>query len=321
MPSSSLIPLTKAAATHITGKNILYMVNDPEGIPSDLRVNLASLLSTMYKIVPSVASNNLTVAVQHLDGSAPSANNPMVFKIGDAFYQTTSTVSFSRSAGTNWTGAGSAETVGQDIDFFMYAIAETGASAGLKFGFSRIPHARTMSDFVNTATSYKYIAGNWVNFNATDKVINIGRFRAQLSAGAAFNWSIPSALVLNFPYFSTDWLYWNPVHTGFSVAPSSGATRYRLDGGLATLAYNPLTTGTSNGTGYTITSPFLAKNIANYFQYSTTAWTRNNGVDEANGVLWLSPGGNTITVRRSTLTTWTASGGKIVTFNYVYEID
>jgi len=166
-----------------------------------------------YVIVPSISANNLIVALKGVDGNDPSASNPLRFRVGDSKFTITAAVSYQKDAATNWCKAGSAELAGNAIDFFLYAIAETGASAGLKFGHSRIPYATTMSDFVNTVDNEKYIAGNWTNFNATDRVENIGRFRAQLSATAAFNWSIASQLVKNKPTFATEVLTWTPVIT------------------------------------------------------------------------------------------------------------
>jgi hypothetical protein len=103
----------------------------------------------------------------------------------------------------------------------LYAIGETGASAGLKFGYSRISHAKTMGDFVNTATDERYIAGNWTNFNSTDAVTLIGRFRARLSGGAGYTWSIPNQKVINYPIFETDRLVFVPTVTSGTGAITS----------------------------------------------------------------------------------------------------
>ena len=167
-------------------------------------------IRTKYIITPSVASNNLSVALKYIDGSDPSSTNKLTFRVGNTEYDLTASMSFTKNAGTNWCNAGGTELAAKNVQYFMYAIGETGASAGLKFGFSRIPYAKTMGDFVNTTTNEKYIAGNWTNFNSTDAVVNIGRFQAQLSAAAAYNWSIPTANVVNYPIYETDPLTWAP---------------------------------------------------------------------------------------------------------------
>ena len=54
------------------------------------------------KIVPSVASNNLTVAIKGLDGNNPSSTNPIYVRIGDTIRSITSALSVTKNAGTNW---------------------------------------------------------------------------------------------------------------------------------------------------------------------------------------------------------------------------
>lgn len=169
----------------------------------------SSTYKTKYVITPSVASNNLTVALKYVDGTDPSSTKKLVFRVGDAEYEVTAATSFTKNAATNWCNLGGAATAAKEVDLFLYAIGETGASAGLKFGFARFPYAQTMADFVNTATDQKYIAGSWTNFNATDKVSVIGRFRAQLSAGAGYTWSIPTANVVNRPIDRTEVMDFN----------------------------------------------------------------------------------------------------------------
>lgn len=195
-----------------------------------------------YQIVPSVASNNLTIALKDKYGNDFSATNRLKLKIDTTVNILASSVSFTKNAATNWCNLGSSELATKEADLFLYAIQETGASAGLKFGFSRIAHARKMSDFVNTNTSEKYIAGNWINFNASDKVRVIGRFAATLSASAAYNWSVPtydSANLINEPIYETRWLSWNPSRTVTSgTTPTYTATdvsRYKIKDGVCSI--------------------------------------------------------------------------------------
>jgi hypothetical protein len=204
-----------------------------------------------YKITPTITGGTaILVTITDMDGNTPSATNPIPFRVGDARYDLTASASFGAAAGGTRMNMGGAETAGQNVDLFLYAIAETGASAGLKFGFARIPYALTMGDFVNTLTNEKYIAGNYINFNSTDAVANIGRFRAQMSAGASYNWSIPSNVVVNRPIFETDWLTYTPQLT----ASSGTITTPGAVAGLYRVAYKDLEcthsgTITTNGTG------------------------------------------------------------------------
>lgn len=233
MADESAIVLTKAGETQLAGKTILYAVADPDGVPDDYRVNLASISDRFYKIAATIASNAITVAVQHLDGTAPSTNNPIAFRIGNSIKVATGALTFTKSAGTNWMNAGSAELAAQAIDFFVYVVNETGASAGMKLLISRIPYAVTMADFVNTTTNEKYPAGGWVNFNSTDEVQLIGRIRAQLSAGASYNWSIVTAKVINRPIYETDWM--ECIYTAQGSGGSAGA--YAEEAGTVTQKY------------------------------------------------------------------------------------
>lgn len=187
------------------------------------------VIRTKYIITPSVATNDLTVAIKYIDGNDPTSTNKLTFRVGNTEYDLTAAMSFTKNDGTNWCNAGAAELGGKNMQFFLYAIGETGASAGLKFGYSRIPYAKTMADFVNTTTSEKYIAGNWTNFNGTDAVTNIGRFQAQLSLVAtSYLWSIPTANVVNYPIYETDLLTWSPTWTNLSVGNGTQTATYKI---------------------------------------------------------------------------------------------
>lgn len=252
-----------------------------------------------YKIVPSVTSNNLTVAIKDLAGNDATVHKVIKFKIGDSIYSLAASASITKNAGTNWCNAGSAELAAKPIDFFVYAIAETGAAAGLKFGFSRIPYALTMNDFVNTTTNEKYIAGNWTNFATTYNVVNIGRFRAQLSAAASHNWSIAAQNVVNRPIYETDELSYTATVTSTGGTPTTvtSSVKYTLMGrkmhiditvnvttvGTATGGMNvtyPFTPGASStfaavenaATGYCGTARIIAGTIRAYKYDATTLW-------------------------------------------------
>jgi hypothetical protein len=275
-----------------------------------------------YVITPSVASNNLTVALKTIAGADPSAGDKITFRIGNTKREITAAASYTKNAATNWHNAGSAELAGKPIDFFVYAIQETGASAGTKFGHSRIPYALTMADFVNTTTDEKYIAGNWTNFNATDQVEVIGRFRAQLSAGAGYTWSIASALVINRPIYETDFLEWTPQHTGFTATiPSGGVTRYILSGKLLQLNYAHPTPGASNATNLLISSPFKSKNLTGYNQWFALGFTYDNSIGVATGQAQMAPNSNSIICSKSIGAVWTASGNKLANFTLFVEIN
>lgn len=238
-------------------------------------------IRTKYIITPSVASNDLTLALKYIDGNDPTSTNKLTFRVGDTEYDLTAAMSFTKNDGTNWMNCGSTELAAKNVQFFVYAIGETGGSAGLKFGFSRIPYARTMGDFVNTTTDEKYIAGNWTNFNSTDAVTLIGRFQAQLSgSGTSYLWSIPTANVINYPIDRTDILTWQPSYsaTGSMTYTSVTTTvaEYQVVG--RRVNYELVTIGTTGGTAapaIRATLPFKVRNYA--ANLPSVGWTADGG--------------------------------------------
>lgn len=160
------------------------------------------------KIVPSVASNNLTVAIKTMAGADPSASSPVYVRIGDTIRSITGALSTpSLNAGSNWMNAGSAELATKEIDYFVYLIWDTVATT-IKIALSRIPYGNVIGDFNVDGTNEKGIPGH-ANFTVTDTVVNIGRFSATLSAGAGYTWTVPTFTASNLiqrPIYETRWL-------------------------------------------------------------------------------------------------------------------
>jgi hypothetical protein len=319
-------------ATPSTGKWKAYFKSDGLYVIDDLGTETGpftvggggggDVIRTKYIITPSVASNNLTLAIKYIDGTDPSATKKLTFRVGNTEYDLTAAMSFTKNAATNWCNAGSAELAAKDVDYFVYAIGETGASAGLKFGFSRIPYALTMGDFVNTTTNEKYIAGNWTNFNATDAVTVIGRFRAQLSAGAGYTWSIPAAKVVNYPIFETDWLTWTPAITCSGSFTYTSVTTtwaiYRIVG--TKLEFSIRQTGTAGGTASNTifnTLPFACSKTGTY----PGGWGQCAGGLSA--VIGLQCGStpNTISVQKYDISNFTNSGTLVVAYGGLYPLN
>lgn len=298
-------------ATSVTQAGSSLTASRMNNIESELKALSDALL---YKINPSVATNDLTVALTHADGTAPSSTRPLYVRINDTWYSFTAATTYTKNDGTNWHNAGSAELNGNPIDFFLYVIAETGASAGAKIGHSRIAHARTMADFINTTTNEKYIAGNWTNFNSTDKVEVIGRFRAQLSATPNFYWSIASALVIHKPIYETDWLIFTPTITGFSANPTNTIYQYKVRNTDVILRSRQAANGTSNATTFTMTTPFTALTLTNAAWQSVAIPSIDNGAATSSpGFVQILSATNTINVYKdSAAAAWTNANGKRV---------
>ena len=182
------------------------------------------------KIVPSVASNNLTVALKGLDGNDPSATNPVYVRIGDSVRSITAALSVTKNAGTNWCNAGSAELATKEIDYFVYL--GYNATDGVVIGFSRFPGAFQYDDFSTTSTNEKYCAISTITTAAsTDYYQLIGRFAATLSAGAGYTWTVPTFTAKNLiqrPIYETRWLTWLPTWVGYSSPPNGGNLVYKI---------------------------------------------------------------------------------------------
>jgi len=179
------------------------------------------------KIVPTVASNNLTVAIKTMAGNDPSASDPVYVRIDDAVRTITSALSVTLNAGTNWFNAGSTELATKEIDYFVYLGWEATASA-VRVGFGRISSAERQDDYNSTNTNEKHIAFD-DDLNSGDVVKVIGRFAATLSAGAGFTWSVPTFTPLNLiqrPIYETRWLDFVPV---ISSSMGLAITSYRIN--------------------------------------------------------------------------------------------
>lgn len=253
------------------GGDLLPIVDDPTGTPITKYTKghrLVEMGERNYKFVVTIASNNITVALKNLAGNDFSATDPLVVKIGNAWRIVTAALSVTVNAGASTFAAGATMFAAKNIDYFVYLGYRT-ASTAVVLGFSRIPWANLYSDFSGTSTNEKYGVFSTTPA-ATDEVINIGRFRAQNSGTASFNWSSVSQSAPNNentiqkPWFKTAdvWLTASPTVTATagSFTTVSAAMRYQIDG--RKLFFNVIVTITTNGTAATATDvplPFSAR--------------------------------------------------------------
>lgn len=274
------------------------------------------------KMVPSVASNNLTVALKGLDGNDPSATNPVYVRIGDTVRSITAALSVTKNAATNWCNAGSAELATKEIDYFVYL--GYNATDGVVIGFSRIPYASQYSDFSTTTTAETYCAISTITTAAsTDYYEVIGRFAATLSAGAGYTWTVPTFTATNLiqkPIYETRLLSWTPAFTGFSSVPATPYAKYKLSSKFCNVIVRCINDGTSNATGFTITAPFTSATVSGmYWQYPSI--TRDNGGNAGIGDVYIASASNSFTVEKLfTSPNFTSSGGKAGSFDMKYEI-
>ena len=221
----------KFTASGLEGRSYAEVVND---IGANINAPAGFLLNG--KIVPSVASNDLTVAIKGLDGNDPSATNPVYCRIGDTIRSITNALSVTKAAATNWCNAGRAEIATQDVDFFVYL--GYNATDGVVIGFSRYPGALSYDEFSAVTTNDKYCGISTItNAAATDYYELIGRFAATLSAGAGYTWTVPAFTAKNLvqrPIYETRWLDFLPTYSaGGSMTFTSVTTdisRYKIKG-------------------------------------------------------------------------------------------
>jgi len=218
--------------TSPVGSDFLALVDSGTLQTQEIQLGDLNLLPEgwMYngKLSPTIGSNNLTLAIKTKAGGDPSASDPVSVWIGGSFRRITSALSVTINAGTNTFNAGGAELAAKDIDFFPYLSFKTSAGA-LVLLVSRIPYARLYSEFSTTATDDHYAAYS-SQPASTDDCVVIGRFRAQLSAAAAYNWSIPTSAVINRPIYETDECTYTPVFSAITVGNGTLTGKYKIVG-------------------------------------------------------------------------------------------
>lgn len=281
-----------------------------------------------YSIAPSVASNNLTVAIKDAAGSNPSASSPCTFRVGGSERLLSTSLSVTKNAGTNWAGLGSTAAAGVsgfatlEQDLFVYIVWNTNTSA-LDVLWSRIPYATLYSDFSSTTTNEKYGAINATAPAATDEVVNIGRFAATLGATASFNWSVPtfsSANLKNRPTFETRWRNYVPYVDGYSTDPTTTVYIYQFEGNNCRVTMREGGAGTSDSVTHTYTAPFTAATRTNMVWWGASHSPMDNSVAIATGNGSIASASATITMIYGAAA-WTASGSsRVQAFNILYEI-
>jgi len=194
----------------------ILVEHNQDGTHNNFKINAPEGFLINGKIAVSVASNNLTVAIKGMDGNDPSSTNPVYCRINSVIRSITGALSVTKNAGTNWCNAGSSELATKEIDYFVYL--GYNATDGVVVGFSRIPYANQYSDFSAVTTNEKYCAISTItNAVSTDYYSVIGRFAATLSAGAGYNWSVPTFTASNLiqrPIYETRVLQYVPTAFG-----------------------------------------------------------------------------------------------------------
>jgi hypothetical protein len=191
-----------------------------------LKINGFEGFGTNYRIMPSLASGNLVVALKTMDGNDPSATNPVYVRIGNTVRTVSTTLSATATAGTNWFNSGSTALANREVDYFVY-LGFNGTDE-TTIGFSRIPFANLYSDFNTTTTNERHCKISTItNASSSDNYVNIGRFPATLSGVSLYNWSLPTltnANLIQRPVYETRYLNYTPAFTVTSPMTLTGTS-------------------------------------------------------------------------------------------------
>lgn len=278
------------------------------------------------KIVPSVASNNLTVALKGLDGNDPSATNPVYVRIGDTVRSITAALSFTSNAGTNYGNAGSAELATKEIDWFVYLHWYPNDSS-VKIGAARIPYVNNFVDFASfNGTSEKTILHSGGAANSTDDVVVIGRFAATLSAGAGYTWSVPTFTTNNLiqrPIYETRILSCSPTFNSTTLGNGTVTGKYKLAGNICTY-YASFTLGSTSAVSTSVNvsgHPFVPLTTAGGYTSSCSFLDSGTGYSIGMGSListafYLSTTTTNAYVATTAPITW--ANGDAMSLNVIY---
>jgi len=225
---------TESNLVHKTGDETIQGTKTVTGVvQGNLKINVPQGHMLNGKIVTSVTSGTLTVAIKTLAGNDPSANDPVYVRIGNTVRALAHARSVVMNAGTNFLNLSSVELQNQEVDLFVYLWWDT-VDVSVGMAVSRIPYASTMSTLNSSNTNEKGCQVNvFATITNTDECEVVGRFNAILSN--TNQWSIPAtSVIINRPVFETRQLTYNPQafaqSGGFSLGNGSLEGKYLIDG-------------------------------------------------------------------------------------------
>jgi len=287
--------------------DLIPVTDDPGGTPTQGAFQIGQVMTNAYKIVPTLSGSDLVVTLTHLDGSTPSATNPLFFKVGNTLRSITAASSITLAAGTNWFNLGGNDTKTLTAPLFVYVVYDTNSSL-LVPTIARKSNFRIVSETSATTTNQDHIYG-YSGFTSTDEMVNIGYFEATLSGGAGYTWTVPTFTnqnLRNEPTYESRWMTWTPTITGYSILPTNTSYYYRVMRGLIDHKINETTNGTSNATTTTYTLPFTA----NTFTQASITAPVDNGAGVAHGVAQVAAGSNVMNCYKQAFAAWTNANAK-----------
>lgn len=112
---------------------------------------------------------------------------------------------------------------------------------------------------------------------------------------------------------------WTPTFTGFSANPTYVATYFRI-GNMVTATLRCTADGTSNATGFTVTSPLTAVTRTSAQWSARCHGANSNGVHQADVDVLIASAGTVFTLQVADVVTgWNAAGNKKANFTITYE--
>jgi hypothetical protein len=197
------------------------------------------------KIVPSVASNNLTVALKTLAGTDATASDPIYVRIAGVVRSITSALSVTANAGTNYLDLGSAELATKEADLFVSLCWNTSGSNFVMLVTRTIENI--FGEYINNNTGGKgrITGGSTSGIDSFDSCVVIGRFAGTLSAGAGFTWTVPTFTSLNLiqrPIYETRLLAFEGSILGGSTKWTKGnagvaVSVYKIQGDMLSVTH------------------------------------------------------------------------------------
>lgn len=138
-----------------------------------------------------------------------------------------------------------------------------------------------------------------------------------LAEMAAF---LESLKVSEYPGYSSG--TWTPTFTGFTLGSEPVMVcRWVIVGKLCHCFARNSTSGTSNATGFTISAPFTAANVAGAQWGEACYFAVDNSVATANAAVSIDPNTNVFNLlKNASFTGWTAGLLKGASFKIIYEL-
>lgn len=304
-PATGLLDATKVVdlttAQVLTNKTLTSPTSTGTDTGAETLTNKTITDSTNNVMAKSLKSATTTVDVS-------AATAPSTGQVLTATASTTATWQTPTSSATDgWTTS---------ADTFVYASASSFTIAGADRTTTYTKGTRVK--FTNNATTYYGVVIS--SSFSTNTTVNLA---------SNTDYSIAN-LAITAPYYSYQanpqgyptFFNYTPTYTGFSVDPTSVASRFRITGRELYLYIAQTTNGTSNATGFTMSAPVVAATVTNAVWAGWTQAQDNGSFIATPAVVQLSSGSSTISVYKDASgAAWTASGGKrVLDLNLIYEI-